>query len=46
MNYVVLEETFKDNFNEFLRDYGIYLAIALVAAIIFVILIIIFNKKK
>ena len=31
---------------EFLRDYGIYLAIALVAAIIFVILIIIFNKKK
>lgn len=45
MNYVILE-TFKDNFNAFLKENGVFLAIGLAAVIVFVILVIYFNHKK
>ena len=45
MMYLVLE-TFKDNFNEFLKENGIFLAIGIAVAIAFVVLVIVFNKKK
>ena len=45
MMYLVLE-TFKDNFNEFLKENGIFLAIGIAVAIAFVALVIVFNKKK
>ena len=38
--------TFKDDFNAFLREYAWVLALAIAAAIAFVIIVIIFNKKK
>ena len=45
MMYLVLE-TFKDNFNELLKENGIFLAIGIAVAIAFVVLVIVFNKKK
>ena len=45
MRYL-LETTFKDNFNQFLKENGVFLAIALAVAIAFVITIIVINKKK
>lgn len=46
MKNLLLDTTFKDNFNQFLKENGIYLAIALAVTIAFVIAVIIFNRKK
>ena len=42
----IIFSTFKDDFNAFLKENGIFLAIGLVVSIIFVIVIIVLNKKK
>lgn len=41
----ILGNTFKYDFNEFLRTYGLYLAVALVVIIILVIILIIVKSK-
>ena len=45
MIYLILD-TFKDDFNRFLKENAVFLAIGIAVAIAFVIAVIVFNNKK